>query len=386
MQVRLISTTEGLAALPDAWNRLAANPFCSWDWLECWWRHYQADSAARSGPLHLWTLAVFDAAGELAAVAPWCLQRSLRRGRVVRMLGGGQVCSDHLTIPCRPGCEAAVAEALAQWLLERQSPPDSCTAQDWCRWDMIELSGVDPHDLVMARLVEQLGDRGCLCQMRTDGNCWVLELPESWDMYLATLSKSHRKQLRRLQRRSFDSGQAVLHTVDSPGDLDRAWPILLALHQKRWQRRGQPGCFQSATFCKMLREAAGRMLRSGRLQFHWLEIDGRPVAADYQLAQGAAIYVYQGGVDPDELDCEPGRLLTMAAIQRAIRGGYRIYDFLRGDEPYKAHWRAVARPTVQLRIVSSGLAAQLRHAVHSTGEKTKDVVKRGLQQVGLRQE
>ena len=39
---------------------------------------------------------------------------------------------------------------------------------------------------------------------------------------------------------------------------------------------------------------------------------------------------------------EPGRLITLASLQLAIAEHRRAFDFLRGDEAYKAHWRRAA--------------------------------------------
>ena len=60
-------------------------------------------------------------------------------------------------------------------------------------------------------------------------------------------------------------------------------------------------------------------------------------------------YVYQAGIDPQRLADEPGHLITAATVKRAIEQGGRAVDFLRGDEPYKAHFRALARPLLALR-------------------------------------
>ena len=93
------------------------------------------------------------------------------------------------------------------------------------------------------------------------------------------------------------------------------------------------------------------MLAADQLRMSWLELDGSPVAAEYHLAGPDATYAYQGGVDPRRLDEEPGRLSNMLTIRRAIEQGHRQFDFLRGDEPYKAHWRAIPRATYDYRIV-----------------------------------
>jgi CelD/BcsL family acetyltransferase involved in cellulose biosynthesis len=50
-----------------------------------------------------------------------------------------------------------------------------------------------------------------------------------------------------------------------------------------------------------------------------------------------------------------------AALKGAIAEGMQVYDFLRGDEPYKALWRAERHSLAELRIVARHPAARLRH-------------------------
>ena len=139
--------------------------------------------------------------------------------------------------------------------------------------------------------------------------------------------------------------------------------MLIDLHQRRRRSLGQRGCFASPRFAAFHREVMPAMLAQGQLQLHWLELDGRPVAAEYHLAGGGVIYAYQSGIDPARLDAEPGRLITAALLRRAIRQGFSAYDFLRGDEPYKAHFCAAPRPMLALRAVAGRPLARLRHTL-----------------------
>jgi len=147
--------------------------------------------------------------------------------------------------------------------------------------------------------------------------------------------------------------------------------ILVDLHQRRRVGLGEAGRFACPRFHAFLHEAAERLLARDQLRLFWVELDGRPAAAEFQIACGQVTYAYQAGVDPELLDLEPGRVITIATIQRAIDEGQRAMDLLRGDEPYKAHWRAEPRPTHHLRIVPPRAAARLRHGLWTAGSNVK---------------
>ena len=64
------------------------------------------------------------------------------------------------------------------------------------------------------------------------------------------------------------------------------------------------------------------------------------------------MYFYQSGRDPRWEDQSVGVALMVKMIRRAIEGGYRRFDFLRGEEAYKRQWTsstAVTRELVAFR-------------------------------------
>jgi len=369
MQTCLLADLPELSPYAEDWDRLSGGvPFRSWAWLSAWWRHY---GAGRKGA-RLFVPCVFDSRERLVGLAAWYVEESAS-GRVVLPLGSGEVCSDYLSVLCQPGREEAVAAALADFLTA-----DPAAQLDGVpRFDLIELTGIDAEDRAVGELARAMADRGNTVHRRPGPNCWRIALPETWDDYLAMLSKGHRKQIRRLERNLLDSGRATVHEVRSLADLDRAIEVMIELHQKRWRAAGQAGCFNSPAFAAFHRAVMPEMLQAGSLRLSWLEVDGRPAAAEYDLAGGDVVYAYQSGFDPELRDLEPGRVLGMAAIRRAIEQGFRGYDLLRGDEPYKAHWRARPRKSIELRVVPDRAGALARHNLWLVGSKVKGWIKRG---------
>ncbi len=120
----------------------------------------------------------------------------------------------------------------------------------------------------------------------------------------------------------------------------------------------------------------------GRAAVNWLELDGRPLAAEYQLIGDEMTFAYQSGIDTQRLDDKPGHLANMASLRRAIEQGQHAYDFLRGDEPYKAHWRAEPRPMISVRVVPARAAARLRHNAWRAKQSLKQWIKYGMALAG----
>ena len=376
MYVKHIDNIEQLERLSEAWPCLSRSvPFRSLAWLASWWRHYGRRRK-------LFALAVYDENDHLVGLAPWYMQQDPARGRVIRFLGSGEVCTDYQSLLSTPEHEIQVASATADWLLAAAHGTKANGSKKH-NWDLLELDGIDGADRIVARLVSRLSEKGALVHRSNGPNCWRIELPPSWDEYLALLSKSHRKQVRRVQRRMLESGRAVLHTANDEQQLLHGMKILTDLHMQRRNGLGEKGCFSSSRFTGFLHEAAMQLLEREKLQLHWLELDGSPAAAEFHLLGGGVTYAYQAGVDPKRLDEEPGRIINIATLQKAIADGQQGFDFLRGDEPYKAHWRAQPRCSIALRVAPRRVASQIRHGAWLAGRAVKKWIKNSLSQAGM---
>jgi CelD/BcsL family acetyltransferase involved in cellulose biosynthesis len=338
------SLTE-LAPSREAWDRLAGDcAFRRYSWLSTWWRHYGADDDRR----RLFVIAAYGDGGDLVAALPCYLTRGVIHGRALRLLGDGKVCSDHLGLLAGPSHAAAAAEAIADFLI---ASPD---------WDLADFQFIDEDDLATEQLMAALAERDCQVA-RYDGEpCWAIDLPGDWEEFLALQSKSHRKQLRQVERRVLDECRATWRLVEDATEFDAVWATLIDLHQRRRQSLGEPGCFASPTWAAFHRDAARRLLDEGSLRLSWLELDGTPAAAEYHIAGLRTTFAYQGGVDPTRLGEEPGRLSTIRSIQHALVEGHSRFDFLRGAEPYKAHWRAQPRRTWRWQAAAPRRWAKLR--------------------------
>lgn len=359
MIVEKLSSLADVSALARAWDGLSGGvPFRSWTWLGTWWEHYRTPLA------ELFVLAVRQE-GELVALAPWYVHKHPLYGRVVRFLGDGEVCSDYLSVLCRSGMEGPAASALARWLLREAA------LSRHGGWSLLEFDSIDAADLMMRRLIDELACRGALEYSQPAANCWRVSLPAAWEQYVATLCKSHRRKVRAWQRDVFDTGRGVWHTAANSQQWREGWEVFIDLHQRRRRSLGESGCFSSPRFAAFHRDVSRRLLDTGQLRLHWLTLGGRPAAAAYFLAGEGIMYAYQSGMEVELLDEEPGHLAFLAALREAVAGGYQGFDLLRGDEPYKALWRAKPRPAFNFRILQGRAAHRLVYGLWSAQDNVK---------------
>jgi len=158
-------------------------------------------------------------------------------------VGTARCGSDYLSLLCQARHGSVGHQSVADFLLE--GPP---IIPRTAALDLILLDGVDFEDHAVNSLAEHLSGHGCRVHRRQGLSCWRLDLPASWEEYLGTLSRSYRRQIRRLEDDYFKTGRAILHGIERIDDLPWAIDLLIDMHQRRRQSLGELGSFASPRF------------------------------------------------------------------------------------------------------------------------------------------
>jgi CelD/BcsL family acetyltransferase involved in cellulose biosynthesis len=310
LRTSVLGGPDCMAEICADWQDLAKNsptatPFQSWEWQNTWLSFYR-----RTKKPHL--VAIYEGS-DLVGLMP--LTRTGGPWRTIRAMGSGP--SDYLHPLARLGYEASVAAVVADQLRE--------------------LAKVDLIDLHQVRETQPLVEHFNPKMPIEQATCLLLDLPPTYDEYLATLSKSLRYDVRRLEKSLFKEGKAVVEQV-TEGQIGTGLDILFEQHKLRWRKRGLPGAFIGRA--QAFHHAWGRLaIREGWLWLSILKLEGEPIGAIYAMRMGNTCYFYQAGFDPSKGSISPGTLLVAATIRRAIEEGLEQFDFMRGDEPYKRRWK-----------------------------------------------
>jgi CelD/BcsL family acetyltransferase involved in cellulose biosynthesis len=304
------------------WNRLVARsafplPFSTWQFQTAWWRFLG------EGRLHLY--GVQDAAADWVALLPL-----YEAGPGLRLVGGVDV-ADYLDLIAVAGYEEAAWKALL-------------AATPAAGGGALELRPVPAASPTLALLPGIAAAAGLDCRLDVDERCPVIDLPASWDAYLATLPGKDRHELRRKLRRA-DGAGARVEVARTPGGIAAFMDSFLALHRKSKAGKAR---FMDARMEGFFREVGTALAGAGWAALWVLWVDAQPAAALFCLEYGGTVGLYNSGFDPEARALSPGVVLIARTIEDAIGRGFRRYDFLRGDEPYKYGFGAV--PTDVFRV------------------------------------
>lgn len=178
--------------------------------------------------------------------------------------------------------------------------------------------------------------------------CPQIQLPTSWDEYLAQLDRKNRHEIRRKWRKLEQVDQHRFFQISQPEELPDAFDNFTRLHQLSSVNKAE---FWTAEHRDFFKELLSSTLSVGWLRLYFLEINQEVVASMLGFVYGQRFYLYNSGYNPQVYpEISTGSILTAHTIQAAIGEGLAVYDFLRGDEPYKFRFGATSEPVWDITI------------------------------------
>ncbi|MEN8141370.1 MAG: GNAT family N-acetyltransferase [Thermodesulfobacteriota bacterium] len=259
-------------------------------------------------------LALIEENNQLIGIAPLVIA-----GQKASFVGHSSVC-DYLDFSIVAGQEPLFYQALLADLDRRGVT-------------LLDLRCLRPESTVLAVAKDIVEGRGGFFQLEPDGVAMEMDLPESWDGYLALLPGKERHEIRRKLRRLEQSGPVNIRisgkTPATEAELDRFFTMF------RQSRSGDKSRFMDTAMESYFRLLIKDLGKIGLLKIYLLEIRGDIAAASLCFAYQETMFLYNSCYDPAYKELSVGLLCNLFSIRDSIAIGHRRYDFLKGDEPYK---------------------------------------------------
>ena len=343
LKLEKIESWETLSRLRPAWEALLAESpsrtiFLTWEWLKPWWDAYGASR-------RLLALAATDDHGKLAGLALFYMESRKSAGvalRVLRLLGDGSTDSDSLDLIVRAGEEDRFVHQVLDWCAQHEE-----------EWDLLEWNTVPKESPIARAMEKETAARRWICWQRETAH-QIVKLPSSWEEYLSSLSKNMRSSINTKIRRIEKHYQARRRRCETAEELPQFLEHLYAMHTNRWQLREEPGSFLLPERRQFYADMAREFLARGWLDFSLLELDSKPVAAEFGFRFGKSYYFLQSGFDPAYSSDSVGFVLKALVFRAMIQEGMELYDFLGENDPYKSRWGAQANSYLYRRCARPG--------------------------------
>ena len=339
--VEEITNIENLQQLGAVWNHLLSqsysnNIFLTWEWISNWWEVYGREKELR-------VLVIKDQSHDIIAVAPlYARRKKIFKGfsiNEVRFLGTGEdVSPDYLDLIIMKDREDEAINAFMKYISRKDG------------WDVLNLTDILSTSLSYAILKKAASENGLIVERSECATCPYIQIPSSWEDYIAGLSKNTRYNVNRRMHnleKNFKTRYFIWQDIEG---LQNAMERLAFLHNKRWEEKSSIHSFSSKEYNAFHQAVAKEFVPKGWLQLSCLELDGEIVGILYDYRYKNKIYYYQGGFDPSFYKYSLGLVLRAYVIQKAIEDKIEEIDLLKGGYDHKYKWTESDRNTVNLMI------------------------------------
>jgi CelD/BcsL family acetyltransferase involved in cellulose biosynthesis len=305
-----ILTAESFDDLASCWanpsNRLRwSSIFVLPTWLKVWWQAFGSGAE-----LYLRTLRQRN---EIIGLAP------LRTNEgTAYFIGSADVC-DYVDFVIAPGMERDFFGVLI----------DDLEAKGISHLDLRPLR---PDSTVLTDLVGIAEERGYEVLCQPEDVSLEVNLPSTWEEYLATLDKKQRHEVRRKLRRLREAGNVEHRCADVGQEVEGYVGTFLRLFSLS---RDEKARFMTTQMESFFRSLAGAMAEVGLLRFGVIELDAQPVAMTMGFDYDDSHYLYNSAYDPQFNYLSVGLLCKVLCLKESIEKGKKKWDFLKGDETYK---------------------------------------------------
>lgn len=350
--VGVVQTMADWPPLEPYWNRLlAATPgatvFQTYEYQRTWWAHLGI-------ACDLWIVVVLKD-GAPVAIAP--LQMSLLRWlgddlRCLSFIGSAPESDRPRVLAANPSREPLLA--LAAYILSQAN---------W--WDHLLLAEQRPDDEFLAILTQQLRSAGYLVLREPGLACSIVSLRSTWSEFLSGKGRAVRKSIKRRNARLAEAGTPRFENVEPQHSPQQHLNRYLAVERASWKSGTTVGVGASSALLAFYRSLLDQFTAAGQVQFHFLSLDDRTIAATFGLVWNDCFYSLHVAHDEAFAELSPGVALTGMELQDAMqRQRLTTFDFLSGTPANKTSWATSSLPSVDLLCTRGAIRGRLFHLIY----------------------
>jgi len=167
----------------------------------------------------------------------------------------------------------------------------------------------------------------------------AVPIASGWDEYIARLSSRRRYDLRRARRRADQAGKVAvrIHSPE-PAEVEGMFAEFVRIEATGWKDRNGSSLRRRHILREFFLHYSLLASRSGILRFSFLDVDGRPIAAQLSVEYAKRLWVLKIGYDEGWSRCSPGLQLLAETMRYAFERKLDAYEFLGSDEAWLRGW------------------------------------------------
>lgn len=356
--------------LHNFWNEILsqsndANIQLTYEWLSIWWEVFGNDKK-----LSLITVTDGD---KIIGIAPLIITRIIgKAGLVLRKLTfiGYGITDYHNLIIANEKREEAL-RILIDFIIDHKK-----------NWDVVHFNNIrgDSPNLPILRNI--LEDTSLTVTERINIQSPYISIDRDWTSYFNALSKNVRSDIRRRLNYLSRMEKAELIHLHKVEDITGTLDIIKSIHVKCRQAKGETSLYADENKFKFVSMIMKQFSDRKWLDIVFLKLNDRIIAYSLGFVYDNTVSYWNAGFDPEFSKLSPGKMLLYHWIRDSFEAGYREFDFMIGEEPYKFQWTSRVRPNYEFLLFNNTMRSNLLKCYY----KNKLLLKKNpyIQKIGSR--
>jgi len=320
----------------EDWHGLslqAASPFfLSPNWIEGWLTNH-----ALTEPGPVWCARICETDGRLVAMGVFCETVAKRHKflsvRQLHLHATGNPDKDRITIEYNsllsaPGYERTAWTALLAALNSGHGPD----------WDEIALPGITGKlEMILRPLTNSSYRHAEAGSFHVDLTALHKSNASVDRHYISTLSKNSRAQIRRAIKLYAERGPLMIERAQTAAQAHDWFDQMAILHDAKWLARGKISALRERSYNDFHRRLIERGVPTGEVDLLQVNAGESSVGILYNFVwRNEALFYTSGFIGEEDNRMKPGLVSQVLAIEYYGKRGLKAYDFMGGDDRYKA--------------------------------------------------
>lgn len=220
-------------------------------------------------------------------------------------------------------------------------------------------------DLSGARVEAWAKKRGLLCHGTELARAPVILIENTWQQYHDAKRGKFWHNINRAERQIAASfGPLIFSLLEKPGEMQSALPGCLDLYRTNWSRLTSSSFFLTVPGGQLLQELLVELAAGGKAEIARLELAGRLIAFSigFKIDSIYYFYIFATQKNPEYARFSIGKILLRHLLESVFVRGFRAFDFMAGEEPYKFEWTHESRSRRNYDVIPDDWAARQRLA------------------------
>jgi CelD/BcsL family acetyltransferase involved in cellulose biosynthesis len=281
------------------------------------------------------------------AIAPLMMSRSFYMGFPMRIIEFMANSHSHRIDFIFPPDNTTGVEEIIDHLLEREN------------WDLLKLEDILESSPVINVIEEKCGGAQVLWSKRMVRFSPYISIRSDWDSFLASLPKRFRKNMRKRQRRLGELDDFRLEERSQIDDLEDLLTEVEDITRRSWQGERGSSLFSTKENRSFYVNLARWAKQEGYLVIWLLRLKSTPIAYEYHLRSGQTEFALKGEYDARFKEGSPGGVLDQLVVESLFNRGFKNYELLGYDDPYKMCWTESVHKHIRYYILRKRAYARI---------------------------